>query len=317
MLARRTAAAALVALLAGCAAGPTPEEEAKAEQLAHAVARLVRLHHELRLAARGQGAAPSDDEVARARDGVDQALRAEGGRGLPAAGDPGLGEVILAARNHLLRGGYVLLPAAGDADPPILSKVVERVPGLSRRLWGRTVRYRRLVHEAPLVPDFATFAAVRTGEGTLSPPLARFAGPTAYLDRDAAARVAGREGEDAPAEALAELAELEQVARMRFADEVALEELVDPRERQRALKVLHARVLLSLLHYSTPWGARRTQARLRRLAEPGSEPVELAAAARLVRSELGRDAHALDHEALRARAAAIYAKLEAVTSGPR
>ena len=154
-----------------------------------------------------------------------------------------------------------------------LAKVEARQRGLQAELWGRTVRYRRVEHGAPLLLDYRAYRALRRGEGPL-PPAARLAGPTVFLDRAAIARRAGR-GPYAGASprALAAHLELAQVAGIRFRDEVraaALAGLESGEGRGPALLESLIRVWLTLLRHGE--GDLAIQRLRWEVAQPSTQP---------------------------------------------
>ena len=196
-------------------------------------------------------AAPSSAEVAAAHSALDGALRAAGLRGLRGRDWSEESESVLAARNLLLRHDWVFPPASNGL---CLAKVLERAQGLSRRLWGRTVRYRRVSHRAPVVYD----PLVQHGRLGVLPPLGRWADRTVFLDEEALARRAGRGGYAAVSLAqLREHVELEQVAAMAAARGAGSE------------AVARRRVWLTLLRYGElPLVAARLELSARREDDP-------------------------------------------------
>lgn len=280
MIGARSAAALFPLLLTACAGTPTAEEQARADRVARALARATRLDYDLRLAAAGHGKKPTGEELRVAERELTASLEAAGIRA------PRLASAAEEARNLLVRRGWVFLPTARHADPGLaLARVVARTSGLSRELWGKTVRYRRVVHAGPMLPDFVSYVTVRLGKGPL-PPAGRFSGPTVYLDRAALERRAGRPGPYATLSA-AELEaeeELRQVAAMRFAGLIPVEELIDPKDAGRSLTRLHGLILVTLLRYGDGPVWRAVVARL----SQGGGPAPLVAAARRIKVALRR-----------------------------
>lgn len=291
----------LVGWLAGCA-GPGPAE---ADALAGALARRVRILYEQRLALTEGAPGPEGRKGLEAQAELNAALRAAGleppsSSAVITSEATLFGPTAARARNLLLACDYVFLPVSPGDIGLALAKVEARERGLALKLWGKTVRYRRIEHAAPLLSDYTSYRALRLGRGEL-PPAARVAGPTVFLDRSAIARRAGS-GPYAGvgAEALAAHLELAQVAGMRFRDEVraaALEGLRGGHEmRGPALVESLIRVWLTLLRHGegsvalgrlrwevahptqpreSPWrsAARWVSARLRE----GDDPKELSA----------------------------------------
>lgn len=176
-------------------------------------------------------AAPSSAEVAAAHSALDGALRVAGLRGLTGRDWSEDSEPVLAARNLLLRHDWVFPPSANGI---CLAKVLDRTQGLSKQLWGRTIRYRRVRHRAPVVYG----PLVQHGALGILPPLGRWADHTVFLDEDALERRAGR-GRYAGVSLvrLREHVELEQVAAMAAARGAGSE------------AVARRRVWLTLLRY--------------------------------------------------------------------
>ena len=244
---------ATLGALAGCA-GPG---QAEADAVAEALARQVRFHYEQRLALEEGSPQPALAEGQRARDALNEALRAAGLEP-PSASTAnvtsglGLGAASARARNLLLANDYVFLPTAPGDLGLALAKVEARQRGLQATLWGRTIRYRRVEHARPLLLDYASYRALRLGVGPL-PPAARLAGPTVFLDRSAIARRAGTGPYlGATPATLARHLELAQVAGIRFRDEVraaALAGLESGHGRGPALLESLIRVWLTLLRH--------------------------------------------------------------------
>lgn len=301
MIDGRLTAGVLAALLAtGCLSpGGAPPETA--ERLLAASTRLGRAVYEARwVVTAGEAAqAPLAEEDLRA-------ARAEFAAALDAAGLPPapaqatLAEALEAARPVLAAHDVVLLPAspraaAGEPDPA-LARVVAREAGLALEVDGAVVRYRRVEHEAPLLPDAATWTALRAGRPAPA-PLGRAAAPTVFLDRDAIARRAGGgpwAGLDQ--DALAREVELRLVAYLRCASDPPARG-PDPgatdAERAaaeaRTLVRLHARVLLIAAAEGDPRAA-LAEARALAAGAPldcAAPAPEVAAAARLVLGQLG------------------------------
>lgn len=198
-------------------------------------------------------AAPSSAEVAAAHSALDGALRAAGLRGLRGRDWSEESESVLAARDLLLRNGWVFPPASNGL---CLAKVRERTQGLSKRLWGRTIRYRRVRHGAPVVYDLL----VQHGALGVLPPLGRWADRTVFLDEDALARRAGRGRYAAVSLAqLREQVELEQVAAMAAARGAGSEAVARRRVwltllRYGELPLVRARLELSASREDDPEG---------------------------------------------------------------
>lgn len=322
-LVRPSLGLALLALWA--CSGCQSAGQAEADALARALARRVRIFYERQLAAEEGRAGPSPDERAEqagAESQLADALSAAGLRpgvaALTSAARPGWGAAVARARNLLLAQGYVF-PPVSPGDPGIcLARVRSRELGLGRSLWGRRLRYRRVVHASPLLSDYATFRALRTGRGPL-PPAARLARPTVFLDADAITRRAGRGPYlgVSPAQLRAHL-ELVQVAALRFRAEAEAAEqagLAGP-GRGPALIAALARVWLTLLRYGEgdlSW--RRLQWEL---AQPPTEPERpWRAAARWVAERLPPSEGAPPAERARARAPELLALLERNEARPR
>lgn len=149
-----------------------------------ALGRLVRLHYTQRLAAAGHGAAPGGEELKSAQDALSEAV----GRSVEATS---VGAAADGARRILARGGYVFIPLPDDDPGLALARGEERVTGLTRVVWDRTVHYRRVGYRGTVIPSFAAFAAARLGKPALA-TLGSHAGPTVFLDRAAIERAAGR-----------------------------------------------------------------------------------------------------------------------------
>ncbi|MGE0712390.1 MAG: hypothetical protein AB7N76_32985 [Planctomycetota bacterium] len=303
--ARRLAAGLWALALAGCAS-PGEGEAARAEAVARALARSVRVHYDQRLAAAGRLDAPSAAEVTSARAALDGALRAAGLQGLGGGAGEELGgvsergfggESIGAVRNLLLRNDWVF-PPAGPGGGLVLARVRARRTNCVRELWGLHLHYRVVVHAAPLVLDYLGHAALRTGQGSL-PPAARAAGHTVFLDEDALARRAGQgpyAGIDAAA--LAEQLELQEAATLRVGQEVSLQD-----GAAAAARDAFARVWLSLLRYGDVGLCLR---RLRWETGPGAAASPWRDAAAFVRARCPRGE---TDEETRARAARLYRAL--------
>ena len=236
----------ILAVTSGCSGPAAPEAEAVAE----ALARRVRLFYEQRLASE-EGEPPPDPSRAQAAQvRLEAALEAAELDALPAeiTSATSWGAAAARARNLLLAHDYVFLPVSPGDVGLALAKVEARETGLQARLWGKTVRYRRVEHAAPLLTDYTTYRSLRTGRPPL-PPAARLAGPTVFLDRSAIARRAGRGPyAGATAASLSAHLELAQIAGIRFSDEVRAEELDVP-GRGPALVEALIRVWLTLLHH--------------------------------------------------------------------
>jgi hypothetical protein len=298
----------LVLLLVGCASVP-PGEQGRADRAAESLARLVRLHYEQRLAVATPHdpttSPPAPSELQRANDALKADLSALS-LSTPDSDRLPLGDAIALTRNVLLASDYVFLPTDERLRDPGLSlaKVTARTKGLSREFWGHTLRYRRVEHDGVLLPDYASYVAVRAGQGAL-PPAGRFAGPTVYLDRRVIRRRAGRfpYGGLSPPE-LSEFVELGQAALMLLSKEIKPEELLDPKDRARELTRLHGRVLVTLLRYGR---VEVTLAVLEALLRPGQQSSpERVAAAKRIHTALGPAPQTLSQSALRKRAAELY-----------
>ena len=271
--------------LTGCLGPATEASRGEADRVARALSAVVRLHYERLLAARDEAQEPERFELEDANHELRAAL-AEAGARSPGDGD-GFGAA--AARNVLLDHDYVFLPPfPPERDEPgiALGRVLERAIGLSLEVGGRTVRYRRVVHDGVVLPHFSAYRAVRVGEGPL-PALGRYREPTVFLDQDAIARRAGKGPyADLDAAALAAHVELRQVAFLRFASDHHPEDLLTPADRLQVWTRVHARVALAVL---VEEGAGVTVIREMAavLARPGDYLQSEVAAALVVREGLG------------------------------
>jgi hypothetical protein len=212
----------------------------------------VTLHYDQRLAAAELVPPPGSDELEAAHSELLAALRAAGlSAETPKDADPkqpGWGAAVATARNLLLAEGWVFpppAPAPGGAGL-VLAKVRSRRTGLTRRLWGETVRYRRVRHATPLLQGFAVHASLRLAKGPLA-PVARWSGYTVFLDADAVARRAGQGPfvGFSPAD-LARNLELQQVATLHVSRQVGLEEFAKG-GAPSVVRLALARVWLTLL----------------------------------------------------------------------
>ena len=299
-----------LALAALCLAGCSGPGQVEADQVAEALARRVRVFYERHLATEEGRAGPSAEERASAQVQLEEALSAAGlPPALPTATAPIGSEAqswaqgVARARNLLLAHGYVFPPVSPGDMGLCLARVRVRETGLAQELWGRTVRYRRVVHARPISSDYATFRALRTGRGSL-PPAASLAGPTVFLDGDAIARRAGRGPYlGASPAALSAHLELAQVAALRFRAELDAAERAGPGRGPALIEALE-RVWLSLLRYDAgELGWRRLRWELAHT--PASPEAPWRIAARRVAARVGDDA-----ASARARAPALLASLE-------
>ena len=239
---------AALALATGCL-GPaltaTPEEAAR---LTLALCRALRVTYDARLAQEEPavaGAPPTPQELQVAWDDLRAAL-AE----VAPVGTSTSSAAVLAARDALIDHDVVVLPPSSAATPDpglALARVTAREAGLSREVFGHVVRYRRVEHRGLLLPDYPAYAALRAGR-PFPVPLARAAGLTIYLDREALERRAGRgSAAHLEADALAREAELRQVAALRFAGDLEHEDVLPPGAAARDRVRHHASVFLATI----------------------------------------------------------------------
>ena len=194
-----------------------------------------------------------------------------------------------------------MLPAAPGlegTDPGLpLARVVERAQGLSRTFGeggdARVVRYRRVVHEDPALPDYPAWRDLRRGEAGWW-PVGRSAGPTVYVDRDAAARRARRAPwAGASAEDLQAVAEVQEAAAIlaRREAEPGGDAATDAETRVALAARALAWALGHLAGEAGPGAATRLAVARRELtwlaSGPPEAPPELAQAARRVAQSAG------------------------------